>query len=655
MITTSYYLLVFLLIFSPLAFGTVDVLPQMLTQAASFGGLFLYYLACLLPGRKKIYRPPGLIPLCLVLGFLLLQIVPLPMGIIQILSPAACKIRAGMPGTASLDLWAPLTINSRASFTQIFHYTSFLACYVLACSLLTDKSRCRQVTALLIIVGAIISLQAVLQKGFGNGRLLWLRLPPDNGSQFVGSFAYRNQFAAYMEMLTPLALAFCFFYYSSLPGNEPFRRRLALLFNKSHNLQFLLGFAVVLMITAVFLSTSRGGIISVFLACIIVVLLLKRQNGGKCHSVYLLVIFLCTAFLIGGIGLEAIFARFDFNNKDFNQIIDGRFAFWKQGLPLIRDYFLAGSGIGTYGNIFPTYSSSFVAGGRTFLYHPHNEYLEIFSDLGLTGFTLLGCFFYSVARSAYAGYRERRDRFARYLFIAAAAGLFAQFLHLMVEYNLASGAVGLTLFTILALLVSGGHTRFHGHGAASSLPEGGSICITALTVVSGLLLIGSLYWNISTMLAYNTLPGPATWNQNTPAAELEVIHGRAVRACRLMPLQAYYHYARAETAALLGRNEEAGEQYWQAIRLDPVMPVFLEGFASFLAGKGRNESADRFFALAVRHDRTDPQRYERYGRWLLAVGRRKKAVEVYRKVLRLKPGQRQRQVAKRLQALTLPE
>ncbi|HFQ81099.1 MAG TPA: tetratricopeptide repeat protein [Desulfobacterales bacterium] len=638
MITVSYYLLLFLLIFSPLAFGTVDTLPLMLTQAASFGGLFLYSLAHLLPGRKKICRPPGLIPLCLVLGFLLFQAIPLPMGILKILSPAAYKIRAGMPGIAPLDTWAPLTINSRATFTQIFHYTSFLACYVLACSLLTDRRRCRQVVSLLIIVGAIIALQAILQKGFGNGRLLWLRLPPDNASQFVGSFAYRNQFAAYMEMLAPLALAFCFFYSSSLSGREPLRRRLSVFFNKSQsNLQLLLGFATVLMVAAVFLSTSRGGIISVFLACIIVIFLLKRYHERQYYSVYLLLIFLCMAFLIGGISLEAIFSRFDFNNKDFNQIIDGRFAFWKQGLPLIKDYFLTGSGLGTYGNIFPTYSLSFIVGGRSFLYHPHNEYLEAFSDLGLIGLTFLGCFFYSAVRGAYAGYMERRDRFARYLFIAAAAGLFAQLLHMLVEYNLASGAVGLTFFTVLALLVSGGHTRFHGHGAASSLPGGGFWYIAALTVVSGLLLIASLYWNISSLLAYNTLPGPVTWNRDTPAAELKVVYGRAVRASRLMPLQSYYHFARADTAALLGWNEEAGEQYRQAIRLDPVMPVFLEGFASFLAGEGRNEQAAHFFALAVRHDRANARRYEHYGRWLLTVGRRKKAFEVFSRAMGVAP------------------
>ncbi len=638
MITVSYYLLLFLLIFSPLAFGTVDTLPRMLTQAASFGGLFLYSLSHLLPGSPKVCRPPGLVPLLLLLGFLLLQIIPLPLEILKILSPAAYKIRIGMPGITPLDAWAPLTINSRVTFTRIFSYTSFMACYVLACSLLTDRRRCRQVVSLLIVLGTIIAFQAILQKGFGNGRLLWLRLPPDGGSQFVGSFAYRNQFAAYMEMLAPLALAFCFFYHPSLKGRVSWRGRLAVFFNQPRsNLQLLLAFATILMITSIFLSTSRAGIISVFIACIVLTFFLKRYSEGEYHSVYLLIIFLCMAFLIGGISLEAIFARFDFYNKDFNQITNGRLAFWKQGLPLIKDYLLAGSGLGTYGNIFPTYSSSFIVGGHVFLYHPHNEYLEALSDLGLTGFTLLSCFFYSVGRGAYAGYRERRDRFARYLFIAAAAGLFAQFLHLMVEYNMQSGAVGLTFFTVLALLVSGGHTRFHGHGAASSLPAGSSVYMSILTVVSGLLLVGSLYWNISTISAYNTLPDSITWSRETPAAELKLIHDRAVRASRLMPLQSYYHFARADTAALLGRNGEAGEQYRQAVRLDPVMPVFLEKFGFFLAGEGQNEQADRLLALAVRHDRVNAKRYERYGSWLLTIGRRKKAFAVFGRAMRAAP------------------
>lgn len=640
MVTVSYYLLLFLLIFSPLAFGTVDSLPRMLTQAASFGGLFLYSLAHLSPGNKKICHPPGLIPFFLLLGFLLFQTIPLPFKILKLLSPAAYNIKAGIPGISPSDTWAPLTLNIRATFSQFFNYTSFLTCYILACFLLMDRRRCRQVIWLLIITGTIIAFQAILQKTCGNGRLLWLRLPPAT-AQFVGPFAYRNQFAAYMEMLAPIALAFCFFYQSSLKRGKSLRGRLAAFFNQPRsNLSFILGFATILMITAIFLSTSRAGIISVLAACIVLVFLLKRYHGKKYRSVYLLIIFLSMAFLIGGIGLETIFARFDFHGKNFNQITDGRLAFWQQGVPLIKDYLLTGSGLGTYGSIFPTYSSSSIVGGHYFIYHPHNEYLETLSDLGLIGFTLSGCFLYSVGRGAYTGYKERRDRFARYLFIAAAAGLFAQFLHLMVEYNLQSGAVGLTFFTVMALLVAGGHTRFHGHGAVSSLPAGRFTYFfytPVMAVISGMLLVGSLYWNISAIRAYNILPGSISWNRNTPAAELKTIHDRAVKASRLMPLHSYYHFVRADTAALLGRGREAEDQYRQAVRLDPVMPSFLEGFASFLAKEGKNKQADHFFALAVRHDRANARRYERYGSWLLAVGKRKKALEIFSRSMRAAP------------------
>ncbi len=637
MITVSYYLLLFLLIFSPLAFGTVDTLPQMLTQAASFGGLFLYSLAHLLPGNKRVYRPPGLIPLCLVLGFLLFQTIPLPMVILKILSPAAYKIRAGLPGVTLLDTWQPMTINSRATFTQIFHYTSFLACYILACSLLTDRDRCRQVISLLIIIGTIIAVQGILQKWFNNGRLLWVRLPPVNGGYFKGTFVHRNQFAAYLEMLAPLALAFYLFHQRHINKVVTFRQRCVEALNHPlKNDHFLFGLAAVFIITACYISTSRGGILSVSLACMLLIFFLRKYKKDESLFIRIAIIFFCISFMIGSVGWEPIVSRFQFKNRDLIQISSGRLEIWKQSLPLIKDYFLTGSGLGTFGNIFSTYSMLKIY-PNNFLYHPHNIYIETLSDLGLTGFTLLGCFFYSVGRSAYAGYRQRRDLFAKYLFIAAAAGLFAQFLHLTVEYNLQSGAVGLTFFTILALLVSGGHTRFHGHEAASSLPRGGSLYMTSLGVISALLLIGSLYWNISAIQAYNTLPGPITWNRDTAPAELRIIHGRAVKASRLMPLQSYYHFARADTAALLDRNEEAGEQYRQAVRLDPVMPVFLEGFASFLAGEGQPAAADRFFSLAIRHDRANAKRYERYGVWLLAIGEREKALEIFSRAMRIVP------------------
>lgn len=638
MITTSYYLFLFLLIFSPWAFGTVDTLPQMLTQAACFGALFLYSVAHLLPdSTKRVCQLPGVTPMLVLLGFILLQTIPLPMGLLKILSPAVSELYLNPQGARTLT-WAPLSVNSSATFTQFFHYASFAACYILAGYLMRDRARCRQVILLLIVVGTVVATQGILQYWFDNGRLLWLRLPPLKGTDFKGAFVNRNQFAAYLEMLAPLALAFFLLQQPLMKAAVTFRQRCLDLFNDPHNhSRFLLGLSAALMMAACFISLSRGAMLAVSLSSFFLLISLKQNQKKGAFVLYIFIVFLGLFSIISYSGWDPILLRFQLQNHDLYQLSSGRLEIWRQILPLVKDFLFFGSGLGTFSNIFTTYSTSSIYPGY-FLYHPHNIYLETVSDLGLVGFFFVSCFFISVIHSSFAGLKKRRDPFARCLFLAAVASLLAQLFHLTFEYNLQSGAVGLTFFTVLALLVCGGHTRFHGQGPASSLPRAGVSLNLVMVIASGLLLSGSLYWNISTLRADTTLPGPVTWNRNTPQIELEKIHDKAVAASRIMPLHSYYHYAQAETAALLGRNDEASEQYSRAIQLNPAQPAYLERFGVFLADCGQNQQAKQFFTKAILHDRANAKRYERYGNWLLTIGEQEQALKVFGQAMQVNPG-----------------
>lgn len=639
MTATSFPLLLFCLIYSPLAFGTVDLAPKAISQAAIFAGVLLLAVH-LFRNRQKLPLIPGLLPLTFLFTYILLQTVPLPPTLLSAIGQTSFDLHAaasaGEPG------WQPLTLNPRATFSQLFHFASFAAIYLLAVLHCTDKGKCRELLWVLITVGAIIGLICLLQQASGSIHLLWLRSPSFSGGIVTGPILHRNQFASYMTMLAPLALTLAFHYKPKIKRREGLRQRLLAVFNDpGSNRHFLLGFAAVLIIAAVFVSLSRGGILSLSLICLLITIAVGRQDDKKSFTPLLLIIFFCMSILVGWIGWDSILARFQARD-DLTTLSSGRLEIWNQSLPLLRDIFATGSGLGTFTSLFPSYSK-FQIYGHSFLYHAHNDYLEVLSDLGLIGFGLLGWFLFSIARSAFTGFRKRRDSFARYLFIAAGAGIAAQLLHLTIEYNLQSGAVGITFYTLLALLVSGGHTRFrssnHKNSRSTTLPSYSSAKpLVALIVVSSLLLVGSLYWNVSYLLAEQASPGEITWNKDTPREELHKIHDNAARASRLMPLHSYYRYLQADTARLLGEPVQAEKHYQAAIRLNPAQPTMLQSYGFFLADQGRTEEADHFLQTAVNRDRANIRRHEKYGNWLLSIGNQQKALQIFGQAMAVDPG-----------------
>ena len=88
MTNASFRLFLFILAFAPLAFGTVEHWSMMTVQVLT--GLSL--LLCLV-GLKREGEPflkvPGLLPLCLLVGLMAGQLVPLPPGLVKLISPSS--------------------------------------------------------------------------------------------------------------------------------------------------------------------------------------------------------------------------------------------------------------------------------------------------------------------------------------------------------------------------------------------------------------------------------------------------------------------------------------------------------------------------------------------------------------------------------------
>src|ERR1700687_911129 len=197
----------------------------------------------------------------------------------------------GLWGVAAIQL--PLRITAYPFLTRIelLKYTALLALFFLCVQSFRTLEHWHGFVWFLLILGFSVSLFAILQHFTFNGKLYWVRELRYGGIPF-GPYVNRNHFAGLMELLIPPGLAI-----------------LVLRAERRDQLP-LMALLTLLPIGALFLSASRGGIISLvaeggFLA----ILIASRRREKKVLFAAALILTLA-AVLVSWLGIGAALDRF---------------------------------------------------------------------------------------------------------------------------------------------------------------------------------------------------------------------------------------------------------------------------------------------------------------------------------------------------------
>src|SRR4030042_2840879 len=271
---------VFILIFSPLAFGTVEPWSLTIMETFSIFAIFLLFLRNLQHRDIFTYEIPGLVPLIFFLAYLLLQLIPMPSGIIRIISPETYNVYKETILIYEPLTWVSLSINKKATSMEFFRITAYAAFYVLTIQLLTKKDIFKKTITVIIVFASLLSFLGILQHILSNNKIFWFRELTQGGTPF-GPYVNRNHYAGLMEMLFPLVLSL-FLFYKPHVIYKSFREKMAEIFNRQRtNIYILLGFSAVLIATSIFLSLSRSGIVSLCLSMIFFAALFFARGANK--------------------------------------------------------------------------------------------------------------------------------------------------------------------------------------------------------------------------------------------------------------------------------------------------------------------------------------------------------------------------------------
>jgi len=365
------------------------------------------------------------------LTYVWLQLLPLPIEILKLISPQAARwhIAAAAPAATGM---VPLTLDAYATLEGACKSTAYIAFFALGLILLRDRDRIRYTAYALIASG-------VLQALYGGMASL-----QSLGDVATGTFVNRNHYAGYLTMCLSVGIGVLI---ASLSGeqNQSWSRFFRNMLQWVITPKMALRLGLVLMVVALVLTRSRMGNSSFFMSMLITgaIGLLLAKRATKSMVILLISLVAIDVFIVGTyFGTRRVVERIaqtTAQTEDRDEVAGYALNMWK-------DYPVFGSGLGSFAVVFPRYSEDGTAASYA---HAHNDYLEFAAETGLLGLSLLGLM---VAMSFAAALRAqylRRDPLMRGLSFAAMMGILALMIHSAVDFNLQIPANALTFMLVL--------------------------------------------------------------------------------------------------------------------------------------------------------------------------------------------------------------
>jgi putative inorganic carbon (hco3(-)) transporter len=385
----------------------------------------------------------------------LFQLLPLPAGLLQSISPNTVKIRQALsiPGSSFSLAGEGLRISFIPFATEIelFKWIALAGFFFFLLrwnSLGRRSSIPGRLMTVIMLVGVAESLYGIVEFFSGHRHVLYLDRS-SGMSSVMGTFINRNYFAGYLLMVIPLTVGFLFSRQARrLRRVAGWRRRLSDLDGKS----LLIGYCIVVMIIALLFSASRMGIISLLLSFTIITLLFRDSDRGETFSTSLAMTATIALVWAGTIGLDAVISRF----FEPPESLWGRWEIWRDTWKIVKDFPLFGSGLGTFAQVFPGYRAIYI---EAFFTHAENDFLQLASEVGLVGAVFLAVVLSYVLARGFRGVRSAsRSDPRRYIGMGSLVGALALLFHSTVERNIQVPGNAFLLTLLLALVFRIGTT-----------------------------------------------------------------------------------------------------------------------------------------------------------------------------------------------------
>jgi O-antigen ligase/tetratricopeptide (TPR) repeat protein len=392
-------LLLTLLAFSPVAIGGVQTWSELIICALAGAMLLVLCVKLIVRPGVRFIGSWTYLPVALFLMLTLVQVVPLPMSLLQVLSPHTAELKklllSPLPGSEQFFQQSTLSLYPEATFHNLRMLLAISAVYVVALNVIRQQAQIERLLMGITLIG--VGIAAVCFAHLVAGATRVYGLYGHISSEWpIAPFINRNHFGQFMNLSLGAALGLLLMKIEQMIRS---RRRESASdeqgFSDVPPIVWATGAAVVVLGLGAFMSLSRGAILSLVAAGCAATIAAQRQ-GMRGRIWVVAPLAWAVVLLVILFGFDTIVGRFaQAVDQSGDQSAGGRLTIVRDVIRAWRQFPMLGTGMGSFQTTYPMFDTSAVLAVAT---HAEDEYAQILMEAGAAGLGIVIVFLLLICR-----------------------------------------------------------------------------------------------------------------------------------------------------------------------------------------------------------------------------------------------------------------
>ena len=335
------------------------------------------------------YTRPVDIALIALVAAIAVQIVPLPTAVVAALSPHTIELTSALhltPIGQAPATWTAISVNPDATLGALATVAIGVLSFWIARAVFSAGGGTRLCLRALTFLGVLAAVMAVIQKAVSPRSVLFLLEPSARSANPFGAFVNRNHFAAWLLLVAAPVIGYSIARMRIHPTRRGrWRESIGQVLSSG---VIYTAISPMVMIGVLLLALSRSALAALGAAALV---------GWRLGQPRLHVERTSVPAMLGWVGaivvMAVLFVDIDGWATRLEQSLDmgpsefSRTTIWRESVPIIKDFWLTGTGAGTYSDAMTVYQKTRVWLGAmqrwAHFNNAHSFYIQVASEGGL--------------------------------------------------------------------------------------------------------------------------------------------------------------------------------------------------------------------------------------------------------------------------------
>lgn len=384
------WLLIALLAFMPLTFGAVEAWSEQMVVILAAAISVCFLLTLILRGKTALIWSWAYVPVGLFILVAAIQLIPLPASVAGAISWNTLEIKnrlLGDPVNGSEGLKSiTISFYSYATKQELRKLLAVAAVFCVVLNVYRRQEQVKRLLAAISIIGGSVAVLGIIQRLSGTDKIFWT-IPTNPDKYWFGTFLLHSHYSQFMNLSIGATLALLLVKLQEIFSGQKITPVLVVEYLWSpaaRNIWLMIG-VIIIGISTVFLSLSRGGMISLLVSGSFTTLLLTSRKSIKGSGWAVAVVGLCAFMCVLYVGFDAVYDRLG-TLSDLREVSGGRLEILKNLSLSFQRFPVLGTGLGTHEVVYPMFDRSTVPALAA---HAENEYAQAAEETGLIGLGIL--------------------------------------------------------------------------------------------------------------------------------------------------------------------------------------------------------------------------------------------------------------------------